>query len=97
MYYFFTKDQECYQQFIKEEKIKVRLFIEGNVTIATAEYSLLEFRSPYVIKVSLNSFLSGYDGQGCYLKMNIGLVGTEQPVDVREVKIRNYKDKIYLG
>jgi hypothetical protein len=32
----------------------------------------------------------------CYLKFNIGLVGTENPVDVREVKFRPFKENIYL-
>jgi hypothetical protein len=30
------------------------------------------------------------------LKFNIGMKGTKKPVDVREIKIRNFKEKIYL-
>ena len=40
--------------------------------------------------------LCGYDNDSCYLKFNIGMKCTKKPVDVREVKIRNFKEIIYL-
>jgi hypothetical protein len=61
MYYFFTKDQESYMKFIKEEKVKVRLLYE-NQELASASYSLKEFWSPYVNKIGLNSMLCGRNG-----------------------------------
>lgn len=62
MYYFFTKDREAYLKFIKEEKIKVRLLYDNNVELASAQYSLKEFRQPYVTKIGLNSMLCGKGG-----------------------------------
>jgi hypothetical protein len=32
----------------------------------------------------------------CYLKFYIGLSADEESVDVREIKIRNFRDGIYL-
>lgn len=95
MYYFFTKDKDAFMKFIKEEKLKVRLLYEGH-ELATAQYSLLEFRSPYVIKIGLNSLICGRNNNSCYLKFYIGIQGGENKVDVREVKIRNFKDGIYI-
>jgi hypothetical protein len=40
--------------------------------------------------------LCGGNNKSCYLKFYIGLVGDEEPVDVREIKIRNYKENIYI-
>ena len=40
--------------------------------------------------------LCGQNKSSCYLKFYIGLVGTEEKVDVREVKIKRFKEGIYL-
>lgn len=40
--------------------------------------------------------LCGRNNNSCYLKLNIGMTGTENMVDVREVSIRNFKDQLYL-
>ena len=42
MYYFFTKDTEAFYEFIKEEKVKVKLSYDG-IELASAKYSLKEF------------------------------------------------------
>jgi hypothetical protein len=59
MYYFFTKDSEGFMKFIKDEKVKIRLLYDNNVELASAQYSLKEFRSPYVNKIGINSMLCG--------------------------------------
>ena len=91
-----VEDTKKEEENIKEEKLKVRLLYEGHIELASASYSLLEFRSPYVIKIGINSLLCGLNNNSCYLKLNIGLVGTDDMVDVREVSIRNFKDYMYL-
>lgn len=40
--------------------------------------------------------MQGFNNNSTFLKMNIGLVGTESKVDVREVKIKKFRDKLYL-
>lgn len=40
--------------------------------------------------------LCGKNNQSCYLRFYIGMVGTESEVDVRELKIRNFRDNLYL-
>lgn len=97
MFYYFLKDKEkSFAKFIKKEKVKIRLLYD-NIELASAEYSLKEFRSPYVSKIGLNSMLCGQNSQSCYLKFYIGMIGTDTQVDVREINIRNYKNYIYLG
>ena len=75
--------------------MRVKLLYEGQ-EIAAAQYSLLEFRSEYVTKIGINSLLCGRNNNSCYMKLNIGLVGVENKVDVREIKIRSFNDHIYL-
>eukprot|EP00349_Pseudokeronopsis_sp_Brazil_P002760 CAMPEP_0202964654 /NCGR_PEP_ID=MMETSP1396-20130829/8733_1 /ASSEMBLY_ACC=CAM_ASM_000872 /TAXON_ID= /ORGANISM="Pseudokeronopsis sp., Strain Brazil" /LENGTH=190 /DNA_ID=CAMNT_0049686903 /DNA_START=289 /DNA_END=861 /DNA_ORIENTATION=- len=44
----------------------------------------------------MNSLLQGYNNLSCYLRFHMGLIGTQTPVDVREVRVKKYKDLIYL-
>lgn len=49
-----------------------------------------------MIKIGFNSLICGRFNNKCYLRFYIGLSGGENMVDVREVKIRHFRDGLYI-